>query len=114
MLPHDEDIQVELLNLLARAPGGRMHCQDVYAMLAQSFPNLTDDELTVPYRHSVSHWANRVQFARQHLIERGWLVAHSEDERSYWKISMAGRAELARLQTWATARLDELRKPAAR
>jgi hypothetical protein len=62
-LPHDQDIQVAILRLLASAPKGTMHCQDVYRILAQEFPELTYEELWEPYRRSVSHWANRVQFA---------------------------------------------------
>ncbi len=45
-LPHDEEIQAELLRLLADAPHGRMHCQDIYEDLARRFPCLTKDEKT--------------------------------------------------------------------
>lgn len=114
MLPHDQEIQIELLNLLASAPGGRLHCQDVYSTLAQSFPRLTDDEMTAPYERSLSLWANRVQWARQHLLDQGLLIPYSEDNRSYWTISPEGRAKLATLQAWARAKLDELRGPAGR
>jgi hypothetical protein len=52
-LPHDEEIQTELFRLLADAPHGRMHCQDIYEELARRFPCLTEDEKNVPYRNSV-------------------------------------------------------------
>jgi len=71
--PNDEDVQTELLRLLSIAPEGRMHCRDVYLTLAAKFPRLTKHELEDPYRSSISHWANRVQFARLHLVEKGWV-----------------------------------------
>jgi hypothetical protein len=72
-LPNDENIQTELLRLLSTAPEGRMHCRDAYRILATEFPRLTKQELQDPYVSSLGHWANRVQFARLHLVEKGWV-----------------------------------------
>ena len=98
-LPHDEAIKVELLDSLAAAPSGRMHCQDVYIQLAKKFPMLTKDEREVPYRSSISHWANRVQWARHHLLKEG-LILHPTvgGGRGYWTISEKGRTQLAQLR----------------
>jgi hypothetical protein len=91
-LPNDEDIQVRLLELLAVAPGGQMHCNDVYRAVAKRFPLLSRAELEHPYRSSLSHWANRVQFARLHLVHKGLLLRpYSGGGRGYWAISPQGR-----------------------
>jgi hypothetical protein len=95
-LPSDTQIQWQLMSLLASVPDGQMHCRDVYTALAARFPTLTVDELTVPYGSSISHWANRVQFARLHLVNKGWLLRpHSGDGRGYWKVSAEGRKAFA-------------------
>lgn len=107
-LPHDEEIQTELLSLLADAPHGRMHCQDIYEELARRFRCLTEDEKTEPYRNSVSHWANRVQFARLHLVDRGWLLHASINERAVWAISDNGRTAILELDQLAKSALAEL------
>ena len=108
-LPHDEVIQTELLRLLARTPKGRMHCQEVYVILAKQFHRLTKDELTVPYRNSVSHWANRVQFARLHLVTKGWFLHSSmSGGRGYWAISEKGRTTITELEALGKKLLAEL------
>jgi Mrr N-terminal domain len=86
-----------------------MYCQDVYTALAVRFPYLTNDELSVPYRNSISHWANRVQFARQHLVTKGWFL-HStmSGGRGFWAISKHGRRGLAELESLGNRLLAEL------
>jgi hypothetical protein len=108
MLPHDDDIQAEMLRLLAGAPGGRMYCQDVYTTLEDRFPQLTDDEVKIPYKNSLSHWANRVQQARRHMVTRGWLKPMLLSGRGYWEISDKGRRVLADQETHAKAHLAKL------
>lgn len=93
-LPNDEVTQFEFLRLLTRAPDGGMHSNDVYKNLAYSFPSLTEDETSVPYQNSQSHWANRGQFARLHLVKKGWLLTVTGGGRGYWKISPEGRKAL--------------------
>ena len=94
-IPHDHIIKLSLLELLHKAPNGTMHCNDVYKALAEQFPKLTKDELTLPYRTSLSKWANRVQWARQHLVEEGLLLRpHAGKGRGYWTISESGRRAL--------------------
>lgn len=108
-LPHDEDIQADLLRLLSVAPEGRMHCRDVYKALARHYQSLTNDELTVPYRSSLSHWANRVQFARLHLVNKGWVLRPvMGGGRGYWTISSKGRKVLVGLEVVGNKLLAEL------
>src|SRR5437879_109906 len=110
-IPHDHDIQIGLLRLLADAPDGSMHCADVYKALAQHFPGLTKDDVTIPYRNSISHWANRVQFARLHLVEQGWLLPpYFANDRGIWTITGAGRQWLRELAQIARKLLEELER----
>lgn len=94
-IPHDDVIQIELLRVLSSAPTGRMRCQHVYASLELRFPKLTHDEVAYPYQASTSEFSNRVQWARQHLVEHGWVhPPHLGGGRGTWAISSAGRARL--------------------
>lgn len=108
-IPHDEDIQRQLFYLLARAPEGTKYCQDAYRLVAEHFPELTRDEVTAPYRRSLSHWANRVQFARWRLVEQGKLLRRSPLGRGFWTISPAGRDCFREQQELADRLLDELK-----
>jgi restriction endonuclease Mrr len=108
-LPHDDYVQTQLLRLLSAAPGGRMYCQDVYIELAKQFPLLTEDEMRVPYKNSVSHWANRVQFARLHMVRKGWILHPTMGGgRGFWQISESGRRALALADEMGKKLLAEL------
>jgi hypothetical protein len=107
-IPHDHLIRLQLLGLLKEAPNGTLHCNDVYRLLAAAFPCLTKEELTVPYANSVSKWANRVQFARLHLVLFGYIEPPYLSGRGYWTISKVGRAYIQRLQREAEEALREL------
>ena len=108
-LPHDSEIQMGLLRLLADAQDGSMYCADVYRALAEQFPELTEDEVTIRYRNAVSHWANRVQFARLHLVKQGWLLPpYVAGDRGFWTITRAGRQWLLEMAQIAEKMLEEL------
>src|ERR1051326_374645 len=96
-LPHDRRIMAELLKLLSKAPQGTMECSLVYEELSKAFPELTEKELNKPYQNSASHWANRVQFARLHCVERGFIYdeRNSPNGRGYWTITEKGRKRIA-------------------
>ena len=96
-IPDDSTIQYSLLHLLSQQPGGMLRSHDVYRILSDQFPQLTHAELHDPYANSVSHWANRVQWAVQHLRESGLLQQHGTSGRGRWIISSAGRKWLASL-----------------
>lgn len=109
-LPHDYDIQLQLLDLLDASPNGAMECGDIYKRLADHFPELDEDDIAIPFANSVSHWANRVQFARLHLVLRGYLLPSCLSGRGVWVISAAGRAYVRRVREEADHALDELGK----
>jgi hypothetical protein len=107
-LPHDHDVQLQLLSLLNESPGGTLHCQDIYGLLAERFPGLTPDDVSGPFGNSVSHWANRVQFARLHLVLTGLMDPTYFSGRAYWAISDAGRIYIENVARQADELLKEL------
>lgn len=109
-LPHDYDIQLQLLDLLEESLDGPMQCGDIYERLAERFPELDADDVSIPFRNSVSHWANRVQFARLHLLLQGYLLPTYVSGRGVWAISAAGREHIRHIREEADKALDELGK----
>ena len=90
-IPSDLDIKSELLYLLSNAQNGTMHCNDVYEELSKSFPQLTNDEMKVPYCHSKSKWANSVQFVRLHCVLEGLIYRSNEaSPRGFWTLTEKG------------------------
>jgi len=91
-VPADEEIAFELLRLLSQAPVRTLECSDVYEKLARKFPQLTSDEINRPYQHSISLWANRVQWVRQHCVENKLIHLPNEGIRGYgfWTLTDAG------------------------
>jgi len=109
-LPHDYDIQFQLLDLLDTSQDGAMECGNVYKRLADRFPELEADDVSIPFGDRVSHWANRVQFARLHLLLQGYLLPSYLSGRGVWVISPAGRAYIHHMRELADQLLDELGK----
>lgn len=108
-IPHDDVIQIELLRVLSTAPEGAMHCQGVYAALAPRFPSLIHDEVAYAFSNSMSKFANLVQRARQHLVDKGWVhPPHLGGGRATWTITAAGRKRLHLMDTLADEVLSEL------
>ena len=92
-IPADEILQDDLLTFLAAEPEARAPVRRVYEQLALCHPDVTEAERTQKYRNSLSLWANRVQFARLHLVNRGLLYRANEapdTPRGYWKLTPKG------------------------
>jgi hypothetical protein len=99
MLPDQDSLQPEILEALYHAEKGRMKARLVYNLLAQSHPEVDYEERTRKYRNSQSHWANRVQWARQQLVDRGFVFranAGPNPEFGVWIITDEGRKYIAR------------------
>jgi restriction endonuclease Mrr len=107
-LPGDELIQAELMRLLMKQPGQKLDSAAAYTKLAESFPQLTHDETHIPYQNSVSHWANRVQFAVLHLRKQGWLRSPDVGERGVWEVTPEGRDTWKKQDELGNKLLDEL------
>jgi predicted HNH restriction endonuclease len=98
-IPDDNIIQQELLALIAAKPNKRVHASTAYDELAPLHPELTHQELTERYQNSVSKWANRVQFARLHLVNKGLLYRANEGPNAspgYWALTPTGEAAVAK------------------
>ena len=94
-LPNDEIIVGKLLSLLYQQQDGTLHCQTVYEELAKNFPCLTIEETQKPYKCSKSHWANRVQFARLHCVNSGYILNEKNGRgRGFWTITKQGRQHI--------------------
>ena len=94
-IPSNAAIESELLALLASSPGRRIHATVAYDELAELHPELTGEERTLRFRNSVSQWANRVQFCRQHLVVRGFIFPAGEGpnpEHGVWILTPDGMA----------------------
>ena len=93
-IPHDDVIKSELLSLLASSPNGGLHVHKIYKELAKLHPELTEQEKHDRYENSRSKWANRVQFARLHLVEDSMIYRAGAGPRpayGVWTITEAGR-----------------------
>lgn len=98
-IPSNDVIEPELLALLAASPSGRLGVTDVYDQLASLHPELTFEERSLPFKNSASQWANRVQFGRLHLVERGFIFRAGDGpnpRRGVWIITDTGREYTAR------------------
>ncbi len=92
-IPDDSTIQQELLSLVTSLPEKRISATVAYERLAQLHPELTREERSEKYRNSVSKWANRVQFARLHLVNRGLLYRAGVGpyaSHGYWVLTPKG------------------------
>jgi len=90
-IPSQKDIELPLLKEI-EAAGGEARPSDLYDKVARHFPQLTPSDQTVSHpRSGLLIWANRVAWARQHLVNKGEIDAST---RGIWKITQRGRARL--------------------
>jgi predicted HNH restriction endonuclease len=99
-IPDDETLKQELLSFLASEPDARASVWRVYEQLALLHPELTEAEKSERYQNSASKWANRVQFARLHLVNAGMLYranAAPDASRNYWALTPKGQERARKL-----------------
>lgn len=90
-IPSEKDIELPLLREI-EAAGGEARPSELYDKVARHFPQLTPSDQTVRHQRSgLLIWANRVAWARQHLVNRGEIDASI---RGTWKITEKGRARI--------------------
>jgi len=92
VMPSQTQIEVPLL-LEIQAAGGEAEPRELYSRVAAHFPELTPEEMeeVLPNCPSTRRWNNRVQWARQRLVEKGEL---SSPRRGVWALTDKGRARL--------------------
>jgi len=90
-IPSEKDIEIPLLQEIEFA-GGEAKPSELYDKVAKHFPHLTlDDQQAKHPRSGLPIWSNRVQWARQHLVNKGEVDA---SVRGIWRITEKGRARL--------------------
>jgi len=90
-IPSEKDIELPLLQEL-EAMGGEAKPSALYDKVAKHFPQLTlADQKAKHPKSGLPIWRNRVQWARQHLVNRGQIDAST---RGIWKITKKGRIRL--------------------
>lgn len=110
-IPSQRVVADELLLLLHNSPGGRLHCTKIYDLLAAKYPELTHEELEIPYQNSQSKWANTVQYSRLYCVSKNFIYK-AKDPRSggvgFWSITEEGRRYVREcLQNTFIAELEE-------
>lgn len=92
--PKQKEIEIPLLTEIGRA-GGEVRPRDIYDKVSQHFPQLTEEDLErrMESYPSINKWHNKVQWARQALINKGEI-----DGSVYgvWKITDLGRQRVSR------------------
>ncbi|MFC1925648.1 restriction endonuclease [Chloroflexota bacterium] len=93
--PKQKEIELPLLIELDKA-GGQARPADLYGKIAQYFPQLTavDLERRMENYPSSYKWSNKVQWARQTLVEKDEIDGST---RGIWKITERGRERLGKM-----------------
>lgn len=90
-IPSDALIEWNLLCLLRNAPIEGMEVKRVYEALAKMFPELTADELLIPYKADQygSKWKTTVRSVREMCKKDGFVSKSTK--RGYWALTDKGR-----------------------
>ena len=87
MLPKQKEIEAPLLEVLAEM-GGQGKASDIYPLVRRKFPQIREEDLAETLPSGANKWINAIQWARQHLVNRGEM-----DSPAYgiWRITTKGR-----------------------
>lgn len=90
--PRQADVELALLRVLDSL-GGEARPKDTYPLVAEHFPELTEEDRNERLQNSPStrKWWNLVQWVRQHLVEKGEIDG---SVRGVWKLAEAGKVRL--------------------
>lgn len=89
-LPRQSEIEVPLLRALMQLDG-ESRARDVYPLVTKQFPEVTEAETAERMQDGGNKWTNRIQWARQPLIDKGELESGGW---GIWRITVQGRARL--------------------
>jgi restriction system protein len=89
-IPLQKSVELPLLKALDGA-GGQLKIKEVGEKVEKYFQELTDEDKASRLESGGNRWINRVQWARQRLIEKGEV---DSPERGVWRITDLGRARL--------------------
>ena len=91
-LPNRSEIHDPLLSVLSEQPDGGARPKDIYEPLAQRFPQIVLDDLSLRLKSGANKWMNLVQFARWDLVEAGYI---EPDPPGIWRLTNMGRRRVA-------------------
>jgi restriction system protein len=91
MMPKVHEIEISLLRAL-QTLGGKAPAKDVYPLVTKEFPQLTPGDIAEQLPSGGNKWTNRIQWARQGLLERGEMASGGF---GVWAITEEGVARLA-------------------
>ena len=89
-LPIQKEIEIPLLSVIDEL-GGEAKPRDIYPRVTAHFPQITEADLRETVAGKTNKWANRVQWARQSLVQKKQLERYP---RGVWKITERGRERL--------------------
>ena len=91
-LPKQDDIELPLLEEI-EGMGGQAQPSELYPKVTIRFPQITQADLNRTTKQGGSKWENRIQFARQKLVEKGQM---DKSVRGIWRITDKGREQRRR------------------
>ncbi len=90
-IPSEKDIELPLLQEIVAA-GGEAKPSELYDKVAGHFPQLTMADQKVRHQRSgLPIWRNRVQWARQHLVNKGQIDASTP---GIWRVTDKAKEKL--------------------
>lgn len=93
MLPKQRDIEVPLLEVLVEI-GGQGRPKEIYPLVTRKFPQIREEDVAETLPSGSNRWTNRVQWARQTLVEKGQMDSPGH---GIWRITEKGQKRLADL-----------------
>ena len=93
-IPDDLTLQSEILEFLASRNSLFASVDEVFEEIAKLHPELTYEETSVRYNRSRSKFANRVQFARLHLVQSGHIYKSNSGKircHGIWELTAEGK-----------------------
>ena len=99
MLPKQREVEVPLLEVLVEI-GGQGKSKDIYPLVTKKFPQIRDEDIAESLPSGGYRWTNRIQWARQNLVEKGEMDSPAH---GVWRITDKGRQRLENLGKTAEA-----------
>lgn len=90
MMPKVHEVEIPLLRAV-QALGGKATAKDVYPFVTKHFPQLTPGDIAEQLASGGNKWTNRIQWARQRLVERGEMASGGF---GVWMLTPEGAARL--------------------
>ncbi len=90
VMPKHSEMEIPLLEII-NGLGGQGSPRDIYPLIQQKFPQLTQEDLEEKMISGGNKWTNRIQWVRQHLIDKDEL---NSPVRGIWAITEKGKQRI--------------------